>query len=173
MSYIKTGHNLPSCKPKYLLLINYRSSPHKKKLFPLSWQGERAYSKSRAPTEIGHQTINSNYWYHNQPTSLQDTSMFVVAWIVACKNRTKLLYRQAKVTLVVQAHIDDLYAWLVRSVWPPFQQVHLVHSSEWPGPRIHGGSASHRSIQTERTSHAYTLPIPADMVRIFTDHSPR
>ncbi len=31
-----------------------------KNLFPLSWHGERAYSKSKAPTEIGHQTIYSH-----------------------------------------------------------------------------------------------------------------
>ncbi len=28
-----------------------------KKLFPLSWHGERAYSKSKAPTETGNQTM--------------------------------------------------------------------------------------------------------------------
>ena len=29
-------------------------------MFPLSWHGERAYSKSKAPTEIGNQTIYTN-----------------------------------------------------------------------------------------------------------------
>ncbi len=42
-------------------LVNLRSSSTQKNLFPLSWRGERAYSKSRAPTEIGHQTKCSNY----------------------------------------------------------------------------------------------------------------
>ena len=42
--------------------------------------------------------------------------------------------RVQKCPLVVQAHIHDSYAWFVRSVWPPFQQVHNVHCSEWPGP---------------------------------------
>ena len=101
---------------------------------------------------------------------------------------------------LVQAHIHDSYAWLVRSVWSPFQQVHHVYCSEWPGPRSSNGaifvelalrgvtvnvlvfwpsrgktapfaalgpgilwfprgSACHRSIQTQRTSHAYTLPL--------------
>ena len=61
MSYINTDRNLFSCKPKYILLnekfVNLRSSPTQKKLFPLSWHAERAYSKSRPPTETGHQTI--------------------------------------------------------------------------------------------------------------------
>ncbi len=58
---------------------------------------------------------------------------------------------------IVQAHIHDSYAWLVRSVWSPFQQVHHVSCSEWWGPCsswIHRGLACHRSIQTERTFRA-------------------
>ncbi len=34
--------------------------PDTKTLFPLSWHGERAYSKSKAPTETGNQTITGD-----------------------------------------------------------------------------------------------------------------
>ncbi len=42
--------------------------------------------------------------------------------------------------ILVQAHIDDSYARLVRSVWSPFQQVHHVSCSEWWGPRSSYGA---------------------------------
>ena len=64
--------------------------------------------------------------------------------------------------VVVQAYIHDSYARELRSVWSPFQQVHHVSCSEWWGPRsswIHRGLACHRTIQTERTSRAYTPPL--------------
>ncbi len=42
-----------------IFLVNLRSSLTQKNLFPLSWYGERAYSKSEAPTEIGNQTMRT------------------------------------------------------------------------------------------------------------------
>ena len=38
------------------LVASQNILPDTKNLFPLSWHGERAYSKSKAPTEIGNQT---------------------------------------------------------------------------------------------------------------------
>ncbi len=45
---------------------------------------------------VGHSLLiyAHSYWYHNQPTSLCDTCQQI--GVIACKNRPKVLYKQAK-----------------------------------------------------------------------------
>ncbi len=57
----------------------------------------------------------------------------------SCSGQTSLSGGRGRV--VVQAHIYDSYAWFVRSVWSPFQQVHTVHSSELSAPRSSDGAS--------------------------------
>ena len=55
-----TSKNQPKTTQLNYMREGIRVLPDTKNLFPLSWHGERAYSKSKAPSEIGNQTNHLN-----------------------------------------------------------------------------------------------------------------
>ncbi len=97
MSYIKTGRNLLSCKPKYLSLI--LSPPRHKKLFPLSWHGE-PYQNLRLLQKLAIRLIGRGH--NNSRMPLAGLVYFI--YVTALK-----FYLHFNVDILVSLHNYDDY----------------------------------------------------------------